>query len=350
MKTRAAIIWESKGDWSVEEIELDPPKEGEVLLELVGSGLCHSDEHLVTGDIALPPEVEAEMGVKLFPLIGGHEGAGRVLEVGPGVSTLEVGDHVVLGFIPSCGRCPSCATGHQNLCDLGEFLLAGRQVSDFTARHHATDGTDLGVICLIGTFGEHTVCSESSCIKIDKDIPLDKAALVGCGVTTGWGSATYAANVQPGETVVVVGNGGVGMNAIQGARMAGASKIIAIDTNPRKHELAEQFGATHTMDNVVDALPAITELTQGRMAEKAILTVGVGDGSMIQDTMALIGKGGRCVHHLGCADGGHRGEPQPVRAHHVPEGARRLDLRFGEPAPRHSPAVEHVPGRIPQAR
>jgi S-(hydroxymethyl)glutathione dehydrogenase/alcohol dehydrogenase len=295
MKTRAAILWEPKTPWSVEEIDLDPPKEGEVLLKLVGSGLCHSDDHLLTGDMVMDPEVAAELGIEQFPIIGGHEGAGEVVEVGPGVNTLEVGDHVVLGFIPACGRCPSCSTGHQNLCDLGQYLLAGRQVTDFTARHHAR-GRDLGIMCCIGTFGEYTVCAESSCIKIDKDIPLDKAALVGCGVTTGWGSSTYAADVQSGETVVVIGCGGIGMNAIQGAKMAGAGMIIAVDTNERKHELAQQFGATHTASSVQEALPLITDLTKGRLAEKAVVTIGIGNGAIIQDVMALIGKGGRVVH------------------------------------------------------
>src|SRR3954447_11484300 len=163
MKTKAAILWEVGKDWSVEEIELDPPKEGEVLVKMAASGMCHSDEHLLTGDLPFD-----------LPIIGGHEGAGVVEEVGPGVTSLQVGDHIVFGFIPSCGRCPSCSTGHQNLCDLGQFLLAGRQVTDMTARHHAK-GQDLGLMCCIGTFGEYTVASEASCIKIEKDIPLKTA-------------------------------------------------------------------------------------------------------------------------------------------------------------------------------
>lgn len=297
MQTRAAVLWEPNTDWKVEDIELDPPKAGEVMLKLVGSGLCHSDDHLVTGDMVMPPEVQAELGIQQFPIIGGHEGAGEVIEVGPGVDNLEVGDHVVLGFIPSCGRCPSCAKGKQNLCDLGAYLLAGRQVTDFTARHHHKEtGQDLGIMCCIGTFGEYTTVAEASCIKIDKDIPLDKAALVGCGVTTGWGSANYAAKVQAGETVVVIGNGGIGMNAIQGAKMAGAGMIIAVDTNDKKHELAEKFGATHTVGSVEEALPMVMELTQGVMADKVIVTIGVGSGSIIQDAMALTTKGGTCVH------------------------------------------------------
>lgn len=297
MQTRAAVLWEPNTDWKVEDIELDPPKAGEVMLKLVGSGLCHSDDHLLTGDMVMPPEVQEELGIQQMPIIGGHEGAGEVVEVGPGVTELEVGDHVVLGFIPSCGRCPSCAKGKQNLCDLGAYLLAGRQVTDFTARHHLkSTGQDLGIMCCIGTFGEYTTVGEASCIKIDKDIPLDKAALVGCGVTTGWGSANYAAKVQAGETVVVIGNGGIGMNAIQGAKMAGAGMIIAVDTNPKKHELAEKFGATHTAASVEEALPLVMELTQGQMAEKVIITIGVGSGAIIQDAMAMTQKGGTCVH------------------------------------------------------
>jgi S-(hydroxymethyl)glutathione dehydrogenase/alcohol dehydrogenase len=211
------------------------------------------------------------------------------------VSTLEVGDHVVLGFIPSCGRCPSCSTGHQNLCDLGQFLLAGRQVSDLTSRHHSADGTDLGIMCCIGTFGQYSVVNEASCIKIEKDIPLDKAALVGCGVTTGWGSAVYAGDVQPGETVVVVGCGGVGSNAIQGAAMAGARHVIAVDPVEFKREQAMVFGATHAVSNLEEAFEMVGELTWGQMAQKAIITTGEGGGAIVAPTMALVAKNGRCV-------------------------------------------------------
>lgn len=296
METRAAILDGPGQEWKVETIKLDPPKAGEVVLELVGSGLCHSDEHLVTGDLVLDSAVAAEMGLRQFPVIGGHEGAGKVVEVGEGVTSVAVGDHVCLGFIPSCGRCPSCATGKQNLCDMGALLLAGVQVSDLTCRHHRQDGSDLGIMCCIGTFAEHTVVNEASCIKIDKDIPLDKAALVGCGVTTGWGSATYAAEVQSGETVVVVGCGGIGMNAVQGAAMAGAANVIAVDPLEFKREQSQVFGATHTASSIEEATALVTEMTHGQMADKAIITVGEGNGALIAPTMAIIGKGGRVVH------------------------------------------------------
>ena len=148
-------------------------------------------------------------------------------QVGDGVSWLAPGDHVVFGFIPSCGRCPSCSTGHQNLCDLGALIGLGRQV-DGTSRHHA-QGKDLGIMCILGTFAHHTVVNEASCIKIDDDVPLDRACLLGCGVVTGWGSSVYAAEVGPGDVVAVVGIGGIGINAVQGARLAGAKQIWAID-------------------------------------------------------------------------------------------------------------------------
>jgi S-(hydroxymethyl)glutathione dehydrogenase/alcohol dehydrogenase len=295
MDTKAAILYGPHTDWSVEDITLDPPKQGDVLVKLAASGLCHSDEHLVSGDMVMPAEVAEMLGLQQFPIIGGHEGAGEVVEVGPGVTNLVAGDHVALGFVPSCGRCPSCAMGRQNLCDLGAFLLAGRQVTDFTARHHTKDGADVGIMCCLGTFSPYTVVSEASAIKIENDIPLDKAALVGCGVTTGWGSATYAADVQPGETVVIIGIGGVGINAVQGAAMAGARYVIAVDPVQFKRDQALLFGATHTASSVEEATALVGELTWGANAEKAIITTGVAEGSMIAPAMALISKGGTLV-------------------------------------------------------
>ncbi len=283
MKTKAAVLWEVNTPWSVEEIELDEPKAGEVLVRMAASGMCHSDEHLFTGD--LPFEL---------PIIGGHEGAGVVEKVGEGVSWLEPGDHVVFGFIPSCGRCPSCSTGHQNLCDLGQYMALGKQITDLTSRHHAR-GKDLGLMCLLGTFAHHTVVNEASCIKIEKDVPLDKACLLGCGVVTGWGSSVYAAQVQPGDTVAVVGVGGIGANAIQGARLAGAKRIIAIDPLENKREKAMEFGATHTFASMSEALPGIQELTWGQMCNKVVMTMGVGSGAVMAEALALAAKRGRVV-------------------------------------------------------
>lgn len=287
LKTKAAILWERKTPWSVEEIELDPPKTGEVLVKLAASGMCHSDEHLVTGDLA---GATADP-----PCIGGHEGAGVVMEVGPGVFSVAPGDHVVFGFVPACGRCPSCASGHSNLCDLGALSAAGMQFSDGTSRHHVR-GQDLRLaIGVLGTFAHHTVVNEASCIKIDKEIPLDRACLMGCGVVTGWGSAVYAAGVGPGDTVAVVGVGGIGANAVQGARLAGARVIAAIDPVEFKREKAMDFGATHTHASIEEALGRLSETTWDRGFDKVIMTMGVGNGDALGQAFWLGGKRSKIV-------------------------------------------------------
>jgi NDMA-dependent alcohol dehydrogenase len=287
MRTRAAVLRELNTPWSVEEIELDAPKNGEVLVKLVASGICHSDEHIVTGDLAGATAAP--------PVVGGHEGAGVVQQVGPGVEGLDVGDHVVFGFIPACGRCRSCVTGHSNVCDLGGAFPAGRQISDGTARHHTLDGEDLGLMCLLGTFAEHTVVNQASCVKIDPAWPLEKACLLGCGVVTGWGSAVYAADVRPGDFVAVVGIGGIGASAVQGARHAGARAIAAIDPVLSKREAAKVFGATHTYASIDEALGDMGESTWGRGFDKVIMSMGVGDGDTLGLAFHLGGKSSKIV-------------------------------------------------------
>jgi S-(hydroxymethyl)glutathione dehydrogenase/alcohol dehydrogenase len=283
MKTTAALLWEVGTPWSVEEIELDSPRIGEVKVELRAAGMCHTDDHYVTGDMAWP-----------MPLVGGHEGAGLVTEVGPGVRRLKVGDHVILNFMPICGDCPSCSKGRSRLCDRGQVMGTGLQISDGTSRHHAR-GRDLSLMCCIGTFARHTVVHEDSCIVYHGDVPFELACLLSCGVVTGWGSAVRTGGVQPGDTVAVVGVGGLGSNAVQGARLAGARHIVAIDPVDFKREKAEHFGATHSASSMAAALPLVTDLTQGRMCDVVVMTMGVGDGSAIVDAMALTAKFGRVV-------------------------------------------------------
>jgi S-(hydroxymethyl)glutathione dehydrogenase/alcohol dehydrogenase len=285
MDTKAAVLWKAHSDWQVEDITLDPPKAGEVLVELAASGLCHSDEHLVTGD----------MPVLRFPVIGGHEGAGIVTKVGPGVTSVAEGDHVVLAFIPACGRCPSCSTGHQNLCDYGAYLLGGVAIADGTYRSTAR-GQGLAPMCLLGTFSPYVTVHEASVVRIDERVPLRAAALVGCGVTTGWGSATTIAQAGPGQTIVVIGVGGIGINAIQGARAAGASRVVAIDPVAFKREKAIEFGATHTFASVAEAASGpLADLTWGRKAEKVILTMGELRAEHIAEAQSLLGKRGTIV-------------------------------------------------------
>jgi len=283
VKTQAAVLWEYGQDWQIEELELDDPREGEVLVRLAASGLCHSDEHVRVGDLPM----------QALPVIGGHEGAGVVEKVGRNVTTVAEGDHCVLSYIPACGRCPSCAQGHQNLCDEGAELAVGL-ARDGTARHHVR-GQDARLMCLLGTFAPYTVCRETSVIKIKEDVPLDKAALVGCGVTTGWGTAVYGAEVSPGDTVVVLGIGGVGANAVQGARIAGATQILAVDPSPFNREQAKRFGATHTFASAADARAALPDLTRGRMANSALITVDLATGAILGDAISLVGKLGTVV-------------------------------------------------------
>lgn len=280
---QTAVLWEAQSDWSIEEVSLDPPKEGEVLVRYSATGLCHSDDHARTGD----------MPMIALPLVGGHEGAGVVEETGPGVTGLEPGDHVVASFIPACGRCRWCSTGQQNLCDLGAGMMEGL-MPDGTSRLTAR-GRALGSQSMIGTFAPWNVVSQNSLVKIDPDIPLDRACLVGCGVTTGWGSAVNTAAVQPGDTVVVIGCGGIGSSAIQGARIAGAEHIIGVDVATGKKEKIQELGATHFVGSIEEAQELVADLTRGVLADSVILTAGVVDPSMVTKGIAMIRKAGTVV-------------------------------------------------------
>jgi NDMA-dependent alcohol dehydrogenase len=282
MKTKAAVLWGLNEKWQVEEVELDGPKETEVMVRLTASGLCHSDEHLVTGDIPMP-----------FPVVGGHEGAGTVVAVGSEVKHVAEGDSVVLSFLPACGRCSYCARGMQNLCDLGMFLINGPQL-DGTYRFHAR-GQGVGQMCLLGTFSEYTVVPAQSVVKVDDGTALDKAALVGCGVPTGYGSAVRTAEVKAGDTVVVMGIGGIGINAVQGARIAGARYIIAIDPVEFKRQKALELGATHAAASVEEAGPIVGLLTRGQMAEAFIITTDVAEGDYVGPALDLVAKRGKVI-------------------------------------------------------
>jgi len=283
-------------DWSVEEFELGEPKPGEVLVRTAFAGLCHSDEHALTGDMVPPKETLEMFGItEWFPVLGGHEGSGIVEAVGPGVTTVAPGDHVSTSFIPSCGRCHWCAIGKSNLCDLGAGTLAGGMVTDGTFRHHTADGKPITAMAKLGTFAEMMCLAEASVIKVDADLPLDVVCLVSCGVATGYGSAVNRAGVKPGDTVVVVGVGGVGANAVQGARAAGATNIVAVDPVEFKREKAMEFGATHTVANLEQAMPMVIDLTMGVMADSVILTPSVLHGDMIQPAVSLVSKGGTVV-------------------------------------------------------
>jgi S-(hydroxymethyl)glutathione dehydrogenase/alcohol dehydrogenase len=300
MKSQAAVLHGVGQDWQIETIDIDPPRSGEVLVKMSVAGVCHSDDHFATGD-SVPDEALVAMieaaGMPMpewFPLLGGHEGAGIVAEVGPGVTMLKPGDHVATSFIPACGSCRWCATGASYLCDVGADLFSKKMITDGTSRRHL-DGQDLMALMQVGTFSEYVVASERSLIKVHDWIPLDAASLVSCGVTTGFGSGSGCAGTKPGDTVVVIGTGGVGMNAVQGARAAGAKYVVAVDPVEFKREIAPSFGATHTASDPGAALQLVKELTWGAMADAVVLTVGVLHTDLIPLALMMTRKGGTCV-------------------------------------------------------
>jgi S-(hydroxymethyl)glutathione dehydrogenase/alcohol dehydrogenase len=284
--TRAAVLWNHKEEWKVEDMVIDDPGPGEVLLDTAYAGMCHSDEHAVTGDLPLP----------WFPFIGGHEGSAVVAAVGDGVKSVEVGDHVAMSFIPSCGHCRFCSTGRQALCDDGAKLfdnqMMTREAGDVS---HKIGDREAARFAQLGTFCEDLLVAETSVVKVEKDLPLDVVALVSCGVATGWGSAVHRAEVKPGDNVAVIGIGGVGINAVQGARMAGAKRIIAIDPVEFKREKAMEMGATHTYSSVDEALAAVPDLTWGEMCQAAIITTGEVTGDMLDPALGMVDKGGCLV-------------------------------------------------------
>lgn len=296
MKTRAAVIFGLGQEWEVRDIELDDPGPGEVLVKVRAAGLCHSDEHVVQGDMVPPNDVAEAMGLApAFPMIGGHEGSGEVLSVGPGVRWVQPGDHVATSFFPACGHCHFCATGRQNLCDLGAKTFAPGMITDGRDAHHLADGTAVGTLAKLGTFAEHMLVSEDSVVRVEPDIPFTPAALVSCGVATGWGSAVNRAGVKAGDTVVVVGTGGVGMNAVQGAAMAGAKNVVAVDLVEWKREQALSFGATVAYGSIEEAAVKVMEMTWGRGADSVIMVPGLMTGDLVAPAMSMTSKGGTVV-------------------------------------------------------
>jgi NDMA-dependent alcohol dehydrogenase len=297
---RGAILRGVGQDWEVREITLDAPREGEVLVKMAVAGVCHSDDHFATGDMVPTPELSAMMAAAgvppwdYFPMIGGHEGAGVVDEVGPGVRHLRPGDRVSFSFIAACGVCRWCVSGMTYLCDNGAMMLAKEMVTDGTPRRHLGD-EDLCAMTQLGTWAEYAVLAEESVIKIDESIPFEAAALVSCGVTTGWGSGTVGVGTQPGDTVVIVGTGGVGINAVQGARAAGANAVIAVDPVDFKRDSAKFFGATDTSPSIEEAIPLVRELTRGVMADRVVLTPSVLHAELLAPALMLTRKGGTCL-------------------------------------------------------
>jgi alcohol dehydrogenase (nicotinoprotein) len=278
--THAAIARGPHIGWELTDLDLDDPKEHEVRVKFHASGLCHSDHHITAGDAPVR-----------FPMVGGHEGAGVVEAVGPSVRRVKPGDRVICSYIPACGACRPCSTGHQNMCVKGLHAGSGMFL-DGTFRFHK-DGEDLGGFCSLGTFSERAVVSEWACVPLADDIPFDVASLVGCGVPTGWGSAVYAAGVRAGDTVVIYGAGGVGSNAVQGARYAGAKNVVVVDPVEFKRESALGFGATHAFADAKEAHDFVVETTWGQLADHAICTPAAVTEELVQGAVQIVGKGGK---------------------------------------------------------
>ncbi|HEX6993150.1 MAG TPA: S-(hydroxymethyl)glutathione dehydrogenase/class III alcohol dehydrogenase [Gammaproteobacteria bacterium] len=233
MKAKAAVAWEAGKPLSIEEVDVQGPKAGEVLVRLVATGVCHTDAFTLSGD---DPE-------GAFPVILGHEGGGVVEEVGQGVTSVKPGDHVIPLYTPECGECKFCKSGKTNLCQKIRVTQGKGLMPDGTSRF-SINGKQILHFMGTSTFSEYTVLPEIAVAKINKEAPLEKVCLLGCGITTGIGAVLNTAKVQPGSTVAVFGLGGVGLSVIQGAVMAKASRIIAVDINPAKEEIARQMGAT----------------------------------------------------------------------------------------------------------
>jgi S-(hydroxymethyl)glutathione dehydrogenase/alcohol dehydrogenase len=282
MRVQAAVLREPRGRLSVETIDLAGPRAGEVLVRIAASGLCHTDWETMHG----------HQPVNL-PAVLGHEGAGVVEAVGPGVSRVQVGDHVALSWSPNCGHCFYCDQGQPILCEPARAANARGVLFDGTTRF-SSGGAPVHYYSLVSSHAERTVVAEPAAIPLRRDFPLDRAALLGCAVMTGYGGAVHAGRVRPEQSVVVVGCGAVGLSAVQGARIAGASVIVAVDVNPLKLELARRLGATHAVDaRADDPVHLVRDLTHGRGADVAIEAAG--QAAAVRQTLEASRPGARVV-------------------------------------------------------
>ncbi|HEY7003952.1 MAG TPA: Zn-dependent alcohol dehydrogenase [Gaiellaceae bacterium] len=279
---RAAILRELNRPMTVEEVELGEPGPGEVEVRLVASGVCHSDWNVITGATANP-----------LPAVLGHEGAGLVGAVGEAVDTVAEGDHVILSWLPACGRCFYCSRGRQVLCDVAMADMFRGTLPGGTLRL-SQNGDKLYHYSYLSAFAERCIVPEGCCVPIRTDAPLDVAALVGCAVMTGYGAAVTRGGIGPGETIAIFGAGGVGLSAIMGASLAGAARIVAVDPFPFRRETALELGATHALDPASEDVTALLrDLTDGRGADAAIDSAGV--PGVLAQAYAAVRRGGTVV-------------------------------------------------------
>jgi S-(hydroxymethyl)glutathione dehydrogenase/alcohol dehydrogenase len=277
---KAAILYEANTPLQVADIEQQTARAGEARVRVMATGVCHSDWHVINGDWTLP-----------LPMVLGHEAAGVVEEVGPDVTNVQPGDHIIFSFRAQCGRCLYCSIGRSVLCDGHKSPRWGMLDGTQRLRH---DGQEIYQMARLGTFAEYVVCPAEMVIPIRKEMPWAPAALVGCSVPTGVGAVTNAARVEAGASVLVIGCGGVGLNVVQGARLVGASKIIACDLLDNKLEYAQEFGASHTLNaKRDDVVERVRELTDGRGVDYAFDAIG-GEATTLQ-IVESIRPGGTAV-------------------------------------------------------
>lgn len=253
MRIKAAVVRSHTEPVSVEEIELDPPKEGEILVKTKYTGFCHSDYSFIAGRLGFPT-----------PFVPGHESSGIVVEVGPGVKNFKKGDHVIATWMIGCGKCKNCVSGKAHICTTSHMFHSKGSLLDGTSRLKDLKGTRLNHIVFVSGFAEYMVIPEEGAIKIREDFPLDQACLLGCCVPTGYGAVFNVAQVKPGDSVAIWGMGGVGLNVVQGAKQRGATPIIGVDIEGSKEEIAKEFGVTHFINSSKeDPVPIIQDLTEG---------------------------------------------------------------------------------------
>ena len=302
MKTRAAVATAAKAPLSITEVDLEGPRAGEVLVEIKATGICHTDAYTLSG---ADPE-------GLFPAILGHEGAGVVVDVGPGVTGLKKGDHVIPLYTPECRQCEYCLSEKTNLCQATRSTQGRGLMPDGSSRF-SLDGKPLFHYMGTSTFSNYTVVPEIALAKIREDAPFEKVCYIGCGVTTGIGAVIYTANVKAGDKVVVFGLGGIGLNVVQGAKMVGADMIVGVDTNPKKRALAEKFGMTHFVNpNEVegDLVPYLVDLTKGG-ADYSFECIG--NVKVMRDALECCHKGWGTSVIIGVAGSGEEISTRPFQ-------------------------------------
>ena len=314
--TRAAVLYRANEPHQIRELQMEDPHPGEVVVRVGAAGICASDHHVMEGLTALP-----------LPSVLGHEGAGTVESVGPGVTGVQPGDRCILSFVSSCGHCSSCRRGRSNLCDTN--AATGTRQYDGTTRLTDPEGLGIPQMGKLGVFAERLVCPAQACYPIPDDVPLDVGALIGCCVTTGVGAVVNTPDIQPGSTVAVFGCGGVGLNVVQGSALMSASRIIAVDIHDHKLEFARGFGATDTVNaRDVDSVKAIRELTGGG-ADFAYDVLGSPETT--RNAVDCLGKGGTAVV-VGLAGIEDSAPINLVDLVRTPEAHPRLLLRLRQPA------------------